>query len=96
MKNYLSTNIICNPVNPQENFADKWSKEPHKRTDFLRWVTKLEKLSNALKQEGNLSGIGFNTLMLEHFGTSSSHIHSATQLLSTGTLRDNLPKPWSH
>lgn len=96
MKNYLSTNIICNPVNPQENFADKWSEEPHKRTDFLRWVTKLEKLSNGLKQEGNFSGIGFNTLMLEHFGTSSSHIHSAAQLLSTGTLRDNLPKPWSH
>ena len=99
MKNHLSMNVICNPVNPQENFADKWSKEPHKRTDFLRWINKLEKMSIGLYQMrkgNNSSEVNFNTLMLEHFGVSSLHVHSAAQLLSTGALRNNLPKPWKH
>lgn len=28
---------IANPVNPAENFADKWAEEPKKRVNFHRW-----------------------------------------------------------
>ena len=29
---------VANPVNPDENFADKWSEEPRKRDNFFRWL----------------------------------------------------------
>lgn len=29
---------IANPVNPAENFADKWAEEPKKRENFYHWV----------------------------------------------------------
>ena len=49
-----------------------------------------------MRKGNNSSEVNFNTLMLEHFGVSSLHVHSAAQLLSTGALRNNLPKPWKH
>lgn len=29
---------VANPVNPAENFADKWAEEPKKRENFHRWL----------------------------------------------------------
>lgn len=29
---------IANPVNPAENFADKWAEEPRKRENFFLWL----------------------------------------------------------
>lgn len=29
---------VANPVNPAENFADKWAEEPAKRENFERWL----------------------------------------------------------
>jgi len=29
---------IPNPVNPEENFADKWAEEPKKRKNFFAWL----------------------------------------------------------
>jgi hypothetical protein len=29
---------VVNPVNPAENFADKWAEEPHKRENFYNWL----------------------------------------------------------
>jgi hypothetical protein len=29
---------VANPVNPAENFADKWAEEPKKRQNFYRWL----------------------------------------------------------
>lgn len=29
---------VANPVNPAENFADKWAEEPKKRENFYRWL----------------------------------------------------------
>jgi hypothetical protein len=30
---------VANPVNPAENFADKWAEEPKKRENFTRWLS---------------------------------------------------------
>lgn len=42
MANYIEYqgNEVCiaNPVNPAENFADKWAEEPKKRENFERWL----------------------------------------------------------
>jgi hypothetical protein len=29
---------VANPVNPAENFADKWAEEPRKRQNFYDWL----------------------------------------------------------
>jgi len=29
---------VANPVNPAENFADKWAEDPKKRENFFRWL----------------------------------------------------------
>lgn len=29
---------VANPVNPAENFADKWAEQPKKRENFYRWL----------------------------------------------------------
>lgn len=44
---------IANPVNPGENFADKWPDSPKKRANFYKW---LETLKNDLKTLLTLEG----------------------------------------
>lgn len=34
---------VANPVNPLENFADKWAEEPAKRESFERWLRQAQK-----------------------------------------------------
>ena len=44
---------IGNPVNPKENFADKWSEHPQRAKRFFEWVTQVETdLANAQRQVG--------------------------------------------
>lgn len=39
---------VPNPVNPQENFADKWNETPRKAELFLEWLTIVERDHEAL------------------------------------------------
>lgn len=44
---------ISNPVNPQENFADKWAANPLKQANFERWVARVKAdLENILSKRG--------------------------------------------
>jgi len=40
--------IIPNPVNPLENFADRWEREPIKTRTFFEWLQSLEHLVSIL------------------------------------------------
>ncbi len=42
IQNYDGVWWIPNPINPQENFADKWNEEPQKATHFFRWLGQVE------------------------------------------------------
>lgn len=33
--------LICNPTDPQENFADRWRDAPEKRASFYAWLRKV-------------------------------------------------------
>jgi hypothetical protein len=33
---------VANPVEPEENFADKWNESPDRRENFLRWIRKVQ------------------------------------------------------
>jgi hypothetical protein len=34
--------LIANPVNPLENFADKWKKHPQRESKFRKWLSKFQ------------------------------------------------------
>ncbi len=34
---------VANPVNPEENFADKWAEEREKEAQFYRWLTSVRR-----------------------------------------------------
>lgn len=35
--------IISNPINPQENFADKWIEYPERKDAFFKWIESVKK-----------------------------------------------------
>src|SRR4030042_2035414 len=39
---------VANPVNPLENFADKWQEHPQREQNFRRW---LQQIPNELNEE---------------------------------------------
>lgn len=42
---------VPNPINPQENFADRWKEQPEKAECFFEWLAQVEAdFSHALKQ----------------------------------------------
>ncbi len=48
MENYIQCDgfshcKVLNPINPAENFADKWEEEPSKRENFFKWLSNLKK-----------------------------------------------------
>jgi hypothetical protein len=44
---------IPNPVNPKENFADKWNEHPQRAQRFFEWLAQVEAdLANAQRQVG--------------------------------------------
>lgn len=42
---------IANPVNDQENFADKWVEKPQKEANFYRWIKQLQQDLNKLTMD---------------------------------------------
>ena len=42
-KNVKGEDVVSNPVNPEENFADKWPKHPKRRENFYKWLAAVKK-----------------------------------------------------
>ena len=47
--------LVTNPVNPLENFADKWKKHPELEIEFRRWIQQVRADLDAALQVGNIS-----------------------------------------
>ena len=80
---------ISNPVNEEENFADKWVENPKKEENFYKWITKFKtdlSASFELKEIGNIeesfSPI-FGSAVIEK---AFSNISNKGLLTSTSTL----------
>jgi hypothetical protein len=67
--------VILNPVNPSENFADRWITHPERQEQFFSWLDEVE------ETERELSGAsGFEKraeLLTESFGPSGARAASA-------------------
>ena len=42
-KNEKGEDVVSNPVNPEENFADKWPSHPKRREYFYKWLAAVKK-----------------------------------------------------
>ena len=45
---------IANPVNEEENFADKWLEEPQKQISFYKWLEQVKSDINSMTQKRGL------------------------------------------
>lgn len=43
IKNNKGEDVVANPVNPEENFADKWPTHPKRRENFYKWLAAVKK-----------------------------------------------------
>jgi hypothetical protein len=63
MRNYIENRNgiwwIENPVNPQENFADKWNETPRKQELFFEWLNTLEKEHKDLLNDSNFENLSY-------------------------------------
>lgn len=69
MRGYIETRLnpktglyerwVSNPVNGEENFADKWSEVPQKEEYFYKWLDKLEEDIETIKYS---QGVGLQRL----------------------------------
>ena len=46
---------VQNPVDPDENFADKWNQYPERRKAFTRWLVKVEEDFRSLSKAETLN-----------------------------------------
>ena len=65
-KNDKGEDVVSNPVNPEENFADKWPSHPSRRNNFYNWLAAVKKDVNEIL--GGTSRIQIQDTMGRVFG----------------------------
>ena len=95
---------VVNPVNPEENFADKWEKYPLRRVKFLGWLEDLESALDRFHQFNNIEDAKdlLEALFGESLARSVLHdIHdqkntkSSARISVPAAVKINNPnKPW--
>jgi hypothetical protein len=82
---------ISNPVNPEENFADKWPASPKKQENFYKWLNQLRAdLANVVNQRGlyNIQEALANPFGRKTVSTTFSNIgESARQQRESGAMK---------
>lgn len=58
--------LIENPVNQEENFADKWATHPKRKENFFKWLEKLKEDKNAIVSQ---KGVELRETFARTFGT---------------------------
>lgn len=76
-KNERGEEVVSNPVNSEENFADKWPTHPKRRENFYKWLAAVKKDVHEILDEANR--IQIHTIMGRVFGKDM--IEKASSLL---------------
>ena len=76
-KNERGEDVVSNPVNPEENFADKWPAHPKRRENFYKWLAAVKKDVHEILNGANR--IQIQTIMGRVFGKDM--IEKASSLL---------------
>lgn len=76
-KNEIGEDVVSNPVNPEENFADKWPTHPKRRKNFYKWLAAVKKDMHEILDGAN--SIQIQIIMGRVFGKNM--IEKASSLL---------------
>jgi hypothetical protein len=58
IQNKYGVSWVPNPVNPLENFTDKWNEHPQKERNFRYWLQQVNDDLNAALQQRNVRAVG--------------------------------------
>lgn len=77
---------VPNPVSPEENFADKWEREPRKAQVFFEWLDLIEREHRELLTDAGFQKIG--EYLTESYGAreASKVLEKSTKRSSAGGL----------
>ncbi len=64
---------VVNPVNSEENFADKWVETPQKEAYFYEWLDKLESDLGIIKNSGGLGLQNLNESLTRMYGKNTTN-----------------------
>ena len=89
--------VVLNPINPSENFADKWVDEPIKKENFFRWLRQIkidykylvtdDFYKNKLLLENSFGSKAIQSTYNDSFGILTKLSDKAKQLLSLTHLQ---------
>ena len=83
---------ILNPVNPNENFADKWQEMPDKEQKFMAWMTRLQADLEAVIKGDNISKV--SERLKGAFGTlSATNAFSFGDTVNASNISVGINKP---
>ena len=95
---------ILNPVNPNENFAEKWQENPDKETTFMAWMIKVQADLEAMIGGDNISKVSerlkgaFGTLAVTNAFSFGDAVYAGTVSVVTNkhpeTIIRNPIRPW--
>ena len=97
---YGRTWYIANPVNPEENFADRWHEDGHARADaFFRWAAQIKDDLVKIMEDGRRNP-EFTLAKSLGIPANSSHLDflvaSETRPGPSIYIAPRAPKPWSY
>ena len=61
--------VISNPVNEEENFADKWPMHPKRKENFFKWLVQLKKDLRSLQ---STTGMDLQRTLSNSFGQEAT------------------------
>ena len=89
--------VVLNPINPSENFADKWVDEPIKKENFFKWLEKLKLdysylvshkyVDNKLLLENSFGKEAINSTYKDSLGLKDKLMIKAKDLLSLAHIQ---------
>ena len=63
---------VVNPVNPQENFADRWANDPKRKNNFYKWLDKIQADIDRLEKAFGTGLYNIKSILSEMFGENVS------------------------
>ena len=63
---------VVNPVNPQENFADRLANDPKRKNNFYKWLDKIQADIDRLENAFGTGLYNIKSILSEMFGENVS------------------------
>lgn len=79
---------VVNPVNPDENFADKWQEHPQRKTKFEKWLHQVQSDFNRILEDDDFTSL--SEFLKPKFGEQV-----VNEALNTYSKKDSIQKSQS-